>query len=54
MKKVEYTLFSQPITRRTYYWLWFLCPFAALWIFLASRRVVATTAQSSGSASSMG
>ena len=29
-------LFSQPITRRTYTWLLFLCPFAAAWIYLSS------------------
>ena len=40
MKKVEYTLFSQPISRRTYFWLLVLCPFAAFWIYLSSRRVV--------------
>jgi hypothetical protein len=38
-KKVHYTLFSAPISRRTFYWLLFLCPVAALWIYLASRRV---------------
>ncbi|MGC4071190.1 MAG: hypothetical protein QM760_01455 [Nibricoccus sp.] len=39
MKKVEYVLFNKPISRRTYYWLLFLCPFAAFWIYLSSRRV---------------
>jgi len=40
MKKVEYLLFRQPISRRTYSWLLFLCALAALWIYLSSRRVV--------------
>jgi hypothetical protein len=40
MKKVEYVLFNEPISRRTYYWLLFLCPLAAFWIYLSSRRVV--------------
>lgn len=34
----QYTLFSQPISRRTFTWLLFLCPFAAWWIYLSSRR----------------
>jgi hypothetical protein len=40
MKKVEYVLFNEPISRRTYYWLLFLCPIAALFIYLSSRRAV--------------
>lgn len=40
MKKVEYTLFAQPISRRTYTWLLFLCPLAALWLYVSSRRTV--------------
>jgi hypothetical protein len=40
MKKVEYVLFNEPISRRTYYWLLFLCPMAAFFIYLSSRRAV--------------
>jgi hypothetical protein len=40
MKKVEYVLFNEPISRRTYYWLLFLYPLAAFWIYLSSRRVM--------------
>ncbi|MFT3784432.1 MAG: hypothetical protein QM790_20670 [Nibricoccus sp.] len=40
MKKVEYTFLNQPVSPRTYRWLWFICPGIALWIMLASRRVV--------------
>lgn len=35
--RIEYTLFSRPIRRRTFYWLLFLCPLAALVVYLASR-----------------
>ncbi|WP_438481804.1 hypothetical protein [Oleiharenicola lentus] len=38
-KTIEYTLFSQPVSRRTFYWIVFLCPWAALFIYLSSRRV---------------
>ncbi len=31
----SHVLFSQPISRRTYTWLLFLCPFAAAWIYLS-------------------
>ena len=37
---VTYTLFSEPISRRTFYWVLLFSPWAALWIYLASRRVV--------------
>jgi bacteriorhodopsin len=39
MKNIEYILFGQHITHRTYTWLWFLCPGVALMIMLAARRV---------------
>ncbi len=38
MKTTHYALFSQPITRRTYTWLLFLCPWAALFLLLSSRQ----------------
>lgn len=44
MKTTRYTLFSQPITRRTYYWLLFLCPWAALFLLLSSRSTAAQAA----------
>lgn len=40
--RTEYTLFSRPISRRTFYWVLFLCPAAALVIYLNSRSVVST------------
>jgi hypothetical protein len=42
-KIIEYRLFNEPISRRTFYWLVFLCPVAALWIYFASRRVVVSS-----------
>lgn len=52
MKKIEYTLFDMPISRRAYYWLWFLCPGLALLVMLNSRRVGAAD-QTSASSPSM-
>jgi hypothetical protein len=37
-KTTESTLFTQPISRRTYYWLLFLSPVGALYLYLNSRR----------------
>ena len=51
MKKVEYVLFSEPISRRTYYWLLFLCPLAAFWIYFSSRRAVSERTRPAGEAS---
>lgn len=56
MKKIEYTLFRTPISRRTYYWLLFLCPLAAFWLYWSSRRTVdsGALAQAEASSSSAG
>ena len=40
-----HVLFNQPITRRTYIWLLFLCPWAAAWIYLAARAQAAEQAK---------
>ncbi|MFT3867681.1 MAG: hypothetical protein QM715_04185 [Nibricoccus sp.] len=42
MKNIEYILFGQHISHRTYTWLWVVCPGIALMIMLAARRVVAS------------
>lgn len=38
-KNIHHAVFAEPISRRTFYWILFLCPVVALWIYLASRRV---------------
>jgi hypothetical protein len=40
-----HVLFNQPISRRTYTWLLFLCPFAAAWIYLSARSRPAALAE---------
>lgn len=53
MKKIEYTLFNQTISRRAYIWLWFLCPGLALAFMLNSRRVGAADQMSTPSLSTL-
>jgi hypothetical protein len=45
---IVYTLFSRPISRRTFYWLLFLCPFAAWWIYFSSRSRMEHGTEKSG------